>query len=66
MQHLPVPRRTRQTDPVTVQHRPDRAPRYLSDLVDQVMTTAPSASAKRASWVFDNGSLRPGKASIDR
>ena len=35
-------------------------------LVDQVMTTEPYASAKRAFWVVDNGSSHRGQASIDR
>jgi DDE superfamily endonuclease len=35
-------------------------------LVDQVMSTAPYASAKRVFWVVDNGSSHRGQASVDR
>jgi len=35
-------------------------------LVDQVMTTAPYASAERVFWVVDNGSSHRGQASVDR
>jgi transposase len=36
------------------------------DLVEQVMTTEPYASAKRVFWVVDNGSSHRGRAAIDR
>ena len=36
------------------------------DLVDQVMTTEPYASARRVYWVVDNGSSHNGQRSIDR
>ncbi len=36
------------------------------DLVTQVMTTEPYASAKRVFWVVDNGSSHRGKKAIDR
>lgn len=36
------------------------------DLVDQVMTAEPYASAKRVFWVVDNGSSHRGKAAADR
>jgi DDE superfamily endonuclease len=35
-------------------------------LVDQVMSTAPYASAERVFWVVDNGSSHRGQASVDR
>jgi DDE superfamily endonuclease len=35
-------------------------------LVEQVMTQAPYASAKRVFWIVDNGSSHRGKAAIDR
>jgi DDE superfamily endonuclease len=35
-------------------------------LVDQVMSTAPYASARRVFWVVDNGSSHRGQASVDR
>ena len=38
----------------------------FTDLVEQVMTTGPYASAKRVFWVVDNGSSHAGQASIDR
>ena len=38
----------------------------FTDLVEQVMTTEPYASAKRVFWVVDNGSSHNGQASIDR
>ena len=38
----------------------------FTELVDQVMTTEPYASAKRVFWVVDNGSSHAGQASIDR
>lgn len=38
----------------------------FTDLVNQVMTTEPYASAKRVFWVVDNGSSHNGQASIDR
>ncbi len=36
------------------------------DLVEQVMTTEPCASARRVFWVVDNGSSHNGQRSIDR
>lgn len=36
------------------------------DLVEQVMTTEPYASARRVFWVVDNGSSHNGQRSIDR
>lgn len=36
------------------------------NLVTQVMTTEPYASAKRVFWIVDNGSSHRGKAAIDR
>ncbi|GAA3518904.1 hypothetical protein FHR32_007819 [Streptosporangium album] len=36
------------------------------DLVEQVMTTEPYASARRVFWVVDNGSSHRGKAAADR
>jgi transposase len=38
----------------------------FTELVEQVMTTEPYASAKRVFWVVDNGSSHTGQASIDR
>ena len=38
----------------------------FTDLVEQVMTTEPYASARRVFWVVDNGSSHNGQASIDR
>jgi transposase len=38
----------------------------FTDLVKQVMTTEPYASANRVFWVVDNGSSHNGQASIDR
>lgn len=38
----------------------------FADLVQQVMTTQPYASARRVFWVVDNGSSHAGQASIDR
>lgn len=38
----------------------------LTELVDEVMTQEPCASAKRVFWVVDNGSSHRGKAAIDR
>jgi hypothetical protein len=37
----------------------------FTDLVDEVMTREPYASAKRVFWVVDNGSSHRGKAAID-
>ncbi|MEV0169427.1 transposase [Nonomuraea fuscirosea] len=36
------------------------------DLVTQVMTQEPYASAKRVFWIVDNGSSHRGKAAADR
>ncbi|WP_234017939.1 MULTISPECIES: IS630 family transposase [unclassified Streptomyces] len=36
------------------------------NLVEQVMTTEPYASAKRAFWIVDNGSSHRGRRAIDR
>ncbi|MFD8978911.1 transposase [Streptomyces sp. NPDC059564] len=36
------------------------------NLVTQVMTSEPYASAKRVLWIVDNGSSHRGKAAIDR
>ncbi|MFB7591867.1 transposase [Streptomyces sp. NPDC056169] len=36
------------------------------DLVEQIMTSEPCASAKRVFWVVDNGSSHRGKAAADR
>jgi transposase len=36
------------------------------ELVEEVMTTEPYASAKRVFWIVDNGSSHRGKAAIDR
>ena len=38
----------------------------FDQLVDQVMTTGPYATARRVFWVVDNGSSHRGQASIDR
>ena len=38
----------------------------FADLVEQVMTTEPYASARRVFWVVDNGSSHAGQASIER
>lgn len=38
----------------------------FTELVEQVMTTEPYASAKRVFWIVDNGSSHAGQASIDR
>jgi transposase len=38
----------------------------FTDLVEQVMTSEPYASAKRVFWVVDNGSSHNGQRSIDR
>lgn len=38
----------------------------FTELVEQVMTTEPYASARRVFWVVDNGSSHNGQASIDR
>ncbi len=38
----------------------------FTELVEQVMTTEPYASAKRVFWVVDNGSSHAGQASITR
>ncbi len=38
----------------------------FTDLVAQVMTTEPYASAKRVFWVVDNGSSHRGSKAIDR
>jgi len=38
----------------------------FTDLVEQVMTQEPYASAKRVFWVVDNGSSHAGQASVDR
>ena len=38
----------------------------FTELVEQVMTTEPYASARRVFWVVDNGSSHIGQASIDR
>jgi transposase len=38
----------------------------FTELVDEVMTQEPCASAKRVFWVVDNGSSHRGKAAIDR
>jgi len=38
----------------------------FTELVEQVMTTEPYASAGRVFWVLDNGSSHNGQASIDR
>jgi transposase len=38
----------------------------FADLVDQVMTTEPYASARRVFWVVDNGSSHNGAISIER
>ena len=38
----------------------------FTELVEQVMTQEPYASAKRVFWIVDNGSSHAGQASIDR
>ena len=38
----------------------------FTDLVDEVMTRQPYASARRVFWVVDNGSSHRGQAAIDR
>ena len=38
----------------------------FTELVDQVMTTEPYASAERVFWIVDNGSSHAGQGSIDR
>lgn len=38
----------------------------FTELVEQVMTSEPYASAKRVFWIVDNGSSHNGQASIDR
>ena len=38
----------------------------FTELVEQVMSTEPYASAKRVFWVVDNGSSHAGQAAIDR
>jgi transposase len=38
----------------------------FTELVAQVMTTEPYASARRVFWIVDNGSSHAGQASIDR
>lgn len=38
----------------------------FTDLVEQVMSHEPYASAKRVFWIVDNGSSHAGQASIDR
>ena len=38
----------------------------FAELVTQVMTTEPYASAHRVFWIVDNGSSHAGQASIDR
>jgi len=38
----------------------------FEQLVDQVMTTEPYASAERVFWIVDNGSSHRGQAAIDR
>lgn len=38
----------------------------FSELVEQVMTQEPYASARRVFWVVDNGSSHAGQASVDR
>jgi len=38
----------------------------FTELVTQVMTTEPYASARRVFWIVDNGSSHAGQASIDR
>jgi len=38
----------------------------FGELVEQVMTQQPYASARRVFWVIDNGSSQAGRASIDR
>ena len=38
----------------------------FTELVEQVMTTEPYATAKRVFWIVDNGSSHAGQASIER
>ena len=38
----------------------------FTDLVDEVMTQEPYASARRVFWVVDNGSSHRGQAAADR
>ncbi len=38
----------------------------FTELVDQVMSTEPYASAKRVFWIVDNGSSHAGQRSVDR
>ena len=38
----------------------------FTDLVDEVMTQEPYASARRVFWIVDNGSSHRGQAAIDR
>ena len=38
----------------------------FTDLVDEVMTQEPYASAQRVFWIVDNGSSHRGQAAIDR
>lgn len=38
----------------------------FGQLVEQVMTTQPYASARRVYWIVDNGSSHRGQASVDR
>ena len=38
----------------------------FAELVDQVMTSEPYASARRVFWIVDNGSSHRGQRSIDR
>ena len=38
----------------------------FTDLIDEVMTQEPYASARRVFWVVDNGSSHRGRAAIDR
>ncbi|MFG2250955.1 IS630 family transposase [Spirillospora sp. NPDC048823] len=38
----------------------------FTDLVDEVMTRQPCASARRVFWIVDNGSSHRGQAAIDR
>lgn len=38
----------------------------FTDLVEEVMTSEPYASARRVFWIVDNGSSHAGQASIDR
>jgi hypothetical protein len=38
----------------------------FTDLVDEVMTQEPYASARRVFWIVDNGSSHRGQAAVDR